>query len=156
VHCCQFLVPCIYYLLFQSRMLKLIFFLLIFTSAVVEVVLTTGGHVLLGVVAQGHLDTRIDHGPAARATRLHLRGSVIPGLYCLFRFHLVVISSSLFKQVTHLPILTGLQLIVKDLPRTLQWTAEDQGVEALQRIAGADLPISRGPLLLASEVDGVD
>jgi hypothetical protein len=49
-----------------------------------------------------------------------------------------------------LPILTGLQLIVKDLSRALQWTA-NQGVEALLRIAVAGLPADRGLLLLASE-----
>jgi hypothetical protein len=83
-----------YYLLFQSRMLKLNN-LFVFTSAAAEAVLTTGGHVLLDVVALGHLDTLADHGPPAEATRLHLRESVIPGLYYLFRLHLTVISSSL-------------------------------------------------------------
>jgi len=86
----------------------------------------TGGHVLLDVVAQGHLDTRIGHVPAAEATRLHLRESVTPGL----------------------------QLIVKGLSRALQWTA-DQAAGVHQRIAVASLPAGRGPFLLASEAASV-
>ena len=83
----------------------------------------TGGRVLPDALAQGHLDTWIDHGPAAEATRRHLSESAIQDL----------------------------RLIVRDLCRARPWTA-DQGVEAHPRIVVAGLLTGRGPFRLASEV----